>query len=416
MMISRLLRASARVIAPLLLIGALSACGGSRIEPGIYRAVLTVPGGELPFGLELAQENATWVAYLINGERHVRVTDVTVDGRKVEMTMPGYINRLSARMRDKQLEGEVVLVKRGGKEYEIPFVATPGEQHRFYKEPLTDNADLSGRWAVTFTGTDGKRTPAVAEFRQKFSEVTGTFMTETGDYGDLAGEVRDDELYLSTFDGGRAYLFRAKLTPTDELRGTWWSGISSREEFVARRDANAALRDPDSIMRIRDDTWALGFTFPDEEGRAVSMADARFRGKVVVLTLLGSWCPNTHDAMAFLTPLYREQRGHGVEVVALMFEDFDDFAPAAQAVKALRKKYAAEYPTLIAGVSEKARAAELLPQLSHVHAFPTFLFLDRRGRVRRIYTGFTGPATGAHYEELIRSLQETVEKLATEGV
>lgn len=410
-----LFSAAARVIASFLLVAALTGCGSSRLEPGTYRAVLTVPGGELPFGFELAQEQGAWVAYLVNGEQRVRVTDVQVKRGRIAMTMPGYINSLSARVRDNQLKGHVVLVKRGGTENEIPLVATRDETHRFFKEPTTDNADLSGRWSVTFTDKDGKKIPAVAEFRQRFSELTGTFLTETGDYGHLVGEVRDDELYLSTFDGGRAYLFRARLTPGDELAGTRWSGISSREEFVARRDPEAALRDPDAITRIRDETWTLGFTFPDEDGNPVSLADARFRAKVVILTFIGSWCPNSHDATAFLAQFYREQRSRGVEVVALMFEHFDAFAPSAAAVKALRAQYRVEYPTLIAGVSEKGKAAEQFPQLSHVHAFPTLLFIDRRGRVRRIYTGFTGPATGDHYEELTRSLTNTVDALLAES-
>ena len=409
------LRACARMIAPLLLFTAVSACGGgATIEPGSYRAVLALPGGELPFTLELAQEDGAWVAYLVNGADRVRITDVKVDGRTLEMTMPGYINRLEARMRGDELTGQVVIVQRGGQEQEIPLVATRAASHRFFKEALTDNADVSGPWAVTFTDEAGRQTPAVGEFQQKFHEVTGTFLTPTGDYGHLAGEVRDDELYLSTFDGGRAYLFRGKLTPQGELRGTWWSGLASRQEFVARRDPGAALQDPDSITRIRDDTWALGFTFPDENGRPVSMADARFRGKVVILSLLGSWCPNSHDATAFLAPFYRGQRERGVEVVALMFEHFDDFAPAAAAVKALRGEYAVEYPTLIAGVSDKAAAATRLPQLDQVHAFPTTLFIDRTGRVRRIHTGFTGPATGEHYDKMIAGFAATVDQLLAE--
>jgi hypothetical protein len=103
-----------------------------------------------------------------------------------------------------------------------------------------------------------------------------------------------------------------------------------------------------------------------------------------------------------------------VEVVELMFEHSGDFELAAKAVAAMRAKFGIEYTTLIAGISDKQDASTTLPQLSGVYAFPTTLFVDRKGRVRRIYTGFSGPATGAHYEELTASFIQTVESLLAE--
>jgi glutathione peroxidase-family protein len=408
-------RARVRAIFVFLAIALCAACGGpGRIEPGIYRAVLTLPGGETPFGLELARRNEGWVAFLVNGPQRVEVTQVTVEGRRLSMSFPGYVNRLEAKLRDGKLVGEVLLVGGQSGEQRIPFVATPGQTHRFSAQPHTDNADVSGRWSAEFVDAKKAKTAAIGEFRQKFHEVTGTFLTPAGDYGYLAGEMRDDELQLSTFDGGRAYLVKARLLPGGELEGAWWSSVDSHEEFTARRDEEAELADPDKAVLIRDDTWPIGFTFADESGRAVSLADARYRGKVVIVTLNGSWCPNSHDAVAFLAPFYKEQRERGVEVVALMFEPFADQEQAAGAVKALRAEYQVEFPTLLAGTSNTTRAAEVLPQLSGVHAFPTLLFVDRRGRVRRIYTGFAGPATGEHHEQMTQSFAATVDTLVEE--
>ncbi len=239
-------------------------------------------------------------------------------------------------------------------------------------------------------------------------------VTQTGDHRYLAGEMRNDELYLSTFDGAHAYLYHAQVTPTGELKGKHWSGLSPVEEWTGRRDEQAKLADPDALTTIRDDTWSFGFTFPDETGQPVSMADARFRNKVVLVALGGSWCPNCHDEAAFLAPLYRQYRDRGVEIVELMFEHSGDFGPAAKAVAAMRAKFGIEYATLIAGISDKDDASTKLPQLSGVYAFPTTLFVDRKGRVRRIYTGFSGPATGVRYEELTASFIHTLESLLAE--
>jgi peroxiredoxin len=398
-----------------LLLALPTGCGQQQVEPGTYRAVLTLPGGELPFGLELTREADLPVAYLINGPERVRVTEVRLKGSRIEMTMPGFGNRLEARRGLKGLKGEVVLVKRGGKEQRIPFSAEPGATYRFFEEPSTDNADVSGRWAVMFTDQDGKRIPAVAEFEQSHHEVTGTFLVNTGDHRYLAGEMRDDELYLSTFDGAHAYLYRAKVTASGELAGKFWSGLAWQEEWTARRDHQAVLPDADAITRIEDKTWSFGFTFPDETGEPVALADARFQRKVVIVMLAGSWCPNCHDETAFLAPFYREYRTRGVEAVALMFEHFDDFERAAEAVSEYRRKFRIDFPTLIAGISDKEDASTRLPQLSGVFAFPTTLFIDRAGKVRRIHTGFSGPATGVHHDELVASFRATVESLLAEN-
>jgi thiol-disulfide isomerase/thioredoxin len=227
--------------------------------------------------------------------------------------------------------------------------------------------------------------------------------------------MRGDELYLSAFDGAHVYLLRATVSPQGVLKGKFWSGLAWVEDWTAQRDPDAELGDAEARTTIRDDTWSFGFTFPDETGKPISLADAKFHNKVVIVTLAGSWCPNCHDAAGFMVPFYQQNREHGLEVVALMFEHFGDFERAAHAVGEFRRKFGIEYTTLIAGISEKDDAATKLPQLNGVFAFPTTLFVDRRGRVRRIHTGFSGPATGEHYEQLTRSFAETAQTLLAEG-
>ncbi|HEY8509142.1 MAG TPA: TlpA disulfide reductase family protein [Steroidobacteraceae bacterium] len=384
------------------------------IALGHYRATLTLPGGELPFGLELVQEDGAYVAYLINGPERVRVSEVTVSGDRVEMIMPGFQNTLSAKIDGPKLTGTVILVKRGGVEQKIPFAAQHGVTYRFLERPATDNADLSGRWAVTFTEESGRQYPAVGEFKQQHHQITGTFLTPTGDHRYLAGDVRDEEFALSTFDGAHAYLYRGRIRPDGQLEGTFWSGLAWKESFTARRDDNASLGEAASVTALRNDTDRLDFTFPDLDGTQVSLSDPRFAGKVVVVALGGSWCPNCHDEAAFLAPWYRENRDRGVEVIALMFEHFGDFPQAAAATQRMREKFGIEYTTLIAGISDKDDAAKRLPQLNGVYAFPTTLFIDRAGRVRRIHTGFSGPATGEHHRRLIEEFDATVEQLLAE--
>ncbi len=384
---------------------------------GLWRATLALPGGELPFGLEFTRSaDGKLTAMLMNGPERLNITDIRQRDGQLELGMPGYQNKLLAKVQGDVLSGEVVKVRTGGELQHIPLHARRNQSHRFFASPMLDGAQAGGRWAVRFTDSDGKTYAAVGEFQQQGANVSGTFLTGTGDHRYLAGEVRGQELYLSTFDGGNAFLYRARFTNKDRIEGTYWSGLLSVETFVAERNNAASLGDEESVTKVRKPDARLKFQFPDSDGKMVSLSDARFKGKAMIVTLAGSWCPNCHDEAAYLAPLYRQWRERGLEIVTLMFERFGDFAQAAAATRTFRQQFGIEYPTLIAGISDRDDAAKKLPALNGVFAFPTTLFIGRDGRVRSTHTGFSGPATGAHYAALQRDFAARVESLLSEPV
>jgi peroxiredoxin len=384
------------------------------LQPGSYRAVLELPGGELPFGLDVAQEEAGFVLTIVNGEERVRVTDVSVADGQLTATMPGFTNTLTARITGRKLKGEVALLRAGGDRQLLPFAAELGATWRFFEQPLTDNADVSGRWTVTFTSDAGQTTAGVAEFAQSFERVTGTILTPTGDHRFLAGEVHGDALRLSRFDGASAYLYHAKIDDSGRLAGEYWSGMTGHQRFTAERNVDATLDTSGVATGMKDPSERFQFSFPDLDGNAVSLSDPQFTGKVVIVTLSGSWCPNCHDEAAFLAALYREFHAQGLEIVSLMFEHFGDFEQAAAATRRFRDKFGIEYATLIAGTSDRDDAAKALPQLNGVFAYPTTIWVDRSGRVRKIHAGFAGPATGWHHEELVNEFTEFTRELLAE--
>ena len=331
--------------------------------------------------------------------------------------MPGYENRLIADAKGDELQGEVILVKAGGKQQHIPLQARRGPAYRFFETAAPDSADVSGRWAVTFTDDDGKPEAAVGEFTQSQDVVTGTFLAETGDHRYLAGQVKGDELYLSTFDGAHAFLYKAKVTARRRDRRRFLGRVRRITSIgAAKRDPNAALPDAYALTNMRAGSKQFDFAFPDLAGNTVTSKDPTFQGKVLIVALAGSWCPNCHDEAAFLEPLYREYRGKGVEIVSLMFEHFGDFPQAAAATQRFRQHYGIEYTTLIAGISNKDEAAKKLPMLDRFYAFPTTIFIDRKGNVRKIHTGFSGPATGAHYTEFVDEVKTTLDQLLAESL
>jgi peroxiredoxin len=392
-----------------------AAASSNDVKMGMYRVVLTTPGGELPFGLELKQQDSHPVGYLINGEERLLLGEVRIAGSHLEIPMPGYENVLKAESVGNELQGEIFLVKPNDKNQHVPLRATLGDTYRFFGgQPARDNADVSGRWAMKLIDDSGAPEAVVGEFSQSHDVVSGTILTATGDHRYLAGQVKGDQLYLSTFDGAHVFLYRAKIAADGSLDGDWWSGLAFHEKWIGKRDAAAQLPDAYGVTAMRTGVKNFDFAFPDLSGKTVSSKDPQFRGKVLIVALAGSWCPNCHDEAAFLSPLYKDYRGKGLEIISLQFEHFGDFERAAEATQRFRRHYGIEYTTLIAGVSDKDEAAKKLPMLKSFVAFPTTVFIDRKGNVRKIHTGYTGPATGDHYVQFVNEVKSTLDQLLAE--
>ena len=97
-----------------------------------------------------------------------------------------------------------------------------------------------------------------------------------------------------------------------------------------------------------------------------------------------------------------------------MFEYTPDFASASGAARAFADKFAIDYPVLIAGTTSDNDVLKKLPQLQVFGAYPTTFVFDRKGTIRLTHAGFSGPATGVHYEELSRELTALVDTLLKE--
>jgi peroxiredoxin len=409
-------RAAARgALALLVLAGALAACSGAPAPPlGLYRAVVSTEGGDLPFGLELAREDGETVAYLINGPERVRATNVTLDGDALTVQMPGYQNRIVATFRDGRFEGTLSILRPRGVVRELRLVAVPGETWRFFPKPDAQPLDFSGRWALTYRDSEGKESQAIAELSQQGHQVTGTVLRQSGDDRYLAGEARGDTLFLSRFDGGTAYLYLARLTADGVISGEQYTAGGSHESFSGRRDPAATLDRGVAQTTLKPGVERLAFTFPDVDGNLQSYPSERYAGKVVLITVGGSWCANCHDEALFLKQLLASRAGQGLEVIQLMFERTLDFASQAKAARAFAEKFGIDYPVLVAGTVTDDDVLMKLPQVAAFKAYPSMFVIDRKGVVRAIHTGFAGPATAAHHDEQNRELGELVDTLLRE--
>ena len=299
----------------------------------------------------------------------------------------------------------------------LPFNAEYNVKQRF-KISSPAVANISGRWSTYFKGKDNKISTITGEFKQTGSHVTGTFLDPTGDYRFLEGVMSGDSLKLSGFDGGHAFLFTAKIDNKNKISdGKFYSGARGIEDWNAKRNVKAVIPDGYGETKIKPGSGKLNFSFPDmEDGHKVSITDEAYKNKVVVITIMGSWCPNCMDETKFLSEYYNKNHEKGVEIIGLAYERTTDFASSQKALQPFKQRFNVKYPILITGVtvSDSLRAEKTLPQLETIDAFPTSVFVDKKGNIRKIISGFNGPATGKHYAEFKKEFNEIIEQLLME--
>lgn len=390
-----------------------SATAQSSLAKGWWRAsLLREDGNHIVFNFELKYEKGKPVWYIRNASERIPVTNLQWKGDSLIVRMPVFESTFYLkRENDKTLRGKWV---RGGtvSELILPVEMVQGPQQRF-SPSKTSTYNISGRWAVTFTN-DRRSRPAIGEFKQTGNSLTGTFLNPAGDYRFLEGTVDGDTLRISTFDGHHAYYFKAKVNDANTITsGSYVSGPSFLETWKAVRDEDAILPDTLSAVYLKPGEDRLNFRFPDLDSNLVSINDNRFRNKVVVIQLMGSWCANCMDETAFLSDFYDKNRQRGIEVVSLAYEYSTDFHRSRNSLKKFQQRFAVKYPMLITGVrtSDSLRTKKTLPQITTIKMLPTTLFIGKDGKVKSIHTGFNGPGTGAHYELFKREFYDIIEEL-----
>jgi thiol-disulfide isomerase/thioredoxin len=384
----------------------------SELMTGTWRATIALQGQQLPFTFDIAKADSNrYEAYLINGEERLLIDDIQVNGDSLLMPMSFFDTQIEARIEGDRLTGE--FVKNYAEGYRLPFAAEHGADYRFIQAAASEPQNFEGRWEVYF---EGDSLLSVGIFKQEGDQVTGSFLTTTGDYRFLEGNVEGSTMMLSAFDGEHAFLFEARLHEDGSLQGDFWSGQSFHTTFRGERNPAAELPDANALTYLKEGYDKLAFTFPNLEGEAVSLSDEKYQGKVVIVQLFGTWCPNCMDETKFYADWYQRHQDEDVEIIGLAYERKDDFDYASSRVKKMIEKLGVDYDFLIAGVSDKEEAAKTLPMLNRVMSFPTSIFIDKNGQVRNIHTGFSGPGTGIYYERFVEDFNILMYKLLREEV
>ncbi len=387
----------------------------NKLKTGIWRATIEIQGQELPFNFDLVRDNeGGYDLYIINAGERLLLDEIAIKNDSIDIGLHVFDANIKAAIKGDTLQGE--FIKNYEKDYNIPFLAVYGQGYRFEKtQDTTALPDFNGTYAVNFI-SENDSTPAIGIFKQVRDSVTGTFLTETGDYRYLQGNVSNGMLKLSTFDGNHAYLFTASKRPDGTLTGEYYSGKTYMAFWDGIPNENAKLKDPESLTYLKPGYEKIEFSFPDVNGKQVSLSDEKYKSKVVILQMFGTWCPNCMDETKFLAPWYKENHQRGVEIIGLAYERKSDFEYASARVKKMVSKFDVPYDFVIAGTNDKIAAGKTLPQLNKVVAFPTTIFIGRDGKVKKIYTGFNGPGTGVYFDQYVQHFNETINELLSEEI
>jgi peroxiredoxin len=385
---------------------ALAPAACSQSLSGLWDATVQVNGLTVPFRMELAGAGDAIKGFFFNGDEKVVSSSGSLKDAALRLDYDYLATQLDARIKeDGSLEGKY---GREGRVY--PFQAK-----RFAPSPLTeaDVPKIAGLWEVAIQSPKGESAWRLI-VRQSGPEVSAAILRVDGDTGALTGTYRDGKFVLSHFSGARPSL----LEVTPQKDGTLEVFQNGKNKLTAIRSSDARAKglpeptDPSRHTSMKDPTEPLHFRFPDLSGNIVADTDARFRNKVLIVAISGSWCPNCHDEAPFLAELYRKYHSQGLEIVALSFEEADQLRNPTR-LRAFVKKYGIEYPVLVPG--EPADLNAKLPQAANLNAWPTTFYIGRDGRVRSVHAGFAAAASGEFHTQLKREVTLLVERLLAEN-
>ncbi|MFD2564866.1 peroxiredoxin family protein [Aquimarina rubra] len=381
------------------------------LKSGPWKASLTLQDDkELPFLFEVFDDQTLKI---FNAEEVIDVDEVRIENDSVFIKFPVFEGYIAAKFEDSlTISGSFI---KESLDRIVPFKAVFGVKDRF---DITSkpSANIEGNWEAVFS-KDAPEDRYIAKgiFKQNGNVVTGTFRTTTGDYRFLEGVLNNNLLELSAFDGAHAFLFTAEVTDSI-MNGHFYSGNHWKEPFTAIRNDEFELPSEDSLTFIKKGYDKFEFSFPDAKGNQVSLEDDRFKDKVTMVQIMGTWCPNCMDETKYYVDYYKKNKDKDIEFVALAFEYAKTSEKAFKSIERLRSKLKVEYPILLAqyGTSNKEKAQEKLPMLNHVLSYPTTIFIDKKGKVRKIHTGFNGPATGQKYIDFKNEFEGFVNQLLKE--
>jgi thiol-disulfide isomerase/thioredoxin len=387
---------------------ALAGCA-PKLESGLWDGAIMVEGSPIPFQFRVSEDGGGVQAVFFDGDRPINPSSKgSYQDDKLHLEFDTYATTLDATRQGGAFKGTYRSAR-----WSFPIEVKP---HKASANPAAEPGPaIAGDWIVESGGSAHENGWRLT-IRQQGPKAYATILRIDGDTGTLSGTWRDGAWRLSHFAGERPV--SADITP--QANGTLKVALNDDDfgkyDLVARTPAAAeaagvAPADPTRFTTVRDKNEVFRFAGKDLSGKTVTNEDPRFKGKVVLVNLTGSWCPNCHDEAPFLAGLYEKYRAQGLEIVGLDFEHADQIGNPWR-LKAFLKKYGLTYTVLLVG--QPSEVQEKLPQAVNLKAWPTSFFLGRDGKVRRVHVGFTSPGNASHDAALKAEITREIEALLAE--
>lgn len=393
--------------------GTMNQCSGIKLKTGKWRGELQLNEKDvLPFDLRINKINKALVFSIQNGEEQITLNKPVLRNDSLFVRFPFFNSEIIISSFTKTtFVGEWKNYNKGDN-YSIPLKAQYGDQSRFNTDVSNNPYDLNGNWQIEFEPGTNSSYPALGIFTHNNKDLRGTFLTETGDYRFLAGNLTDDSLYLSCFDGTHAFLFKASIK-NDSLYGKFFSGNHWQSEWLGFQNESFQLKDPEKLTYLVDE-GNFKFNFKDLEGNDFSYPNEDLNNKVIIIQIMGSWCPNCLDETQYFKELYSNYHNQGLEIISIGYETGKTFEAQSASIEKLKNKLELEFTFLVGGKADKSLASSDFNMLNEVISFPTSIFIGRDGTVRRVHTGFNGPGTGTYYKEYVERTNSLIESLLAE--
>jgi thiol-disulfide isomerase/thioredoxin len=370
---------------------------------GLYQLLFQTGVAAIPVRLDIT-EKGEW--NILNAEEVIRLDSIVLSGDSFFIRLPLFDSSLCGTWRNDSLFGEWTDHSR--KAYSIPFKGA------LFTSSACTNQMEELTYDVIFSPADtAEMSNGVAVLQKNGSILTGTILTETGDYRYLQGEWNENDIWLSAFDGSHLFYLSGRVSGDSIINGLFVSGKHWSEPWLAKKSNSNTLRNPYSITTVQVNTNPQ-FSVLNAEGAPVHFDSSTWKNHVSIIQIMGSWCPNCTDESRFLKELYAEHKTNGLQIIPVAFERGDDVAAACKRVAKQFNQLQLLYPFYYGGKASKDEAQKTLSFLTEVHSFPTSIFIDKKGIIRRVYTGYYGPGTHEEYEKHSKEIKSLVAELINE--
>jgi len=379
----------------------LSGCTKSADISSMWEINLNVQQKSLPFILDIPKDKKS--AVLFNATERIQLELTHKDGKWL-IPLKSYDAAMEFTAKENSLSGTWTRYNKK-KPYILPFLGK-----RITKSTFTENAQIKSlpkKWKITFAGKDDK--PAILLFSEKKGITYASVLTTTGDYRFLRPVLKEGKLYLYGFDGLFSFVFEGSLTPDKKkYQGEMFAGKSWHQKFIAVPDDKFELKDPNSITTSSKKSLSLKLTSLD--GKEVDINSPKYADKPKVIQIFGSWCPNCIDETNYILE-WKKTHTDDAYFFIVAFERSPNKKHAMKMLKKFKKTYTVDYPILIGGFTRDDKLDKIFSSLENFASFPTMIILDKAGKIRKIHSGFNGPATGMYYEKFDMDFTKTIEQL-----